>query len=149
MLVTARTEDIEVDNIVCVSDIKKGLGPIMGMYTGLSNISNERVVVNPVDTPNVTEKLLLYMVEISNGYDIVMPRRGNNLEPLISVYSKNVIPIIERTLNDGLKPAPHLLVKDGNGLKVRILEDSELKNFGNPEILFQNINAPEDLKKQK
>ena len=78
-----------------------------------------------------------------------MPRRGNKLEPLIAVYSRKVLPVIDRFIKDGLKPAPHLLAANGNGLKVRILEERELLKFGEPEMLFQNINSPEDLRKHK
>jgi len=149
ILVTAEPEDLGVENVISVSDISRGKGPLMGIYSGLSNMTSQRGIVNPVDTPNITEELLNHMIKISRGFDVLMPRRGNKLEPLIAVYSRKVLPVIDRFIKDGLKPAPHLLAANGNGLKVRILEERELLKFGEPEMLFQNINSPEDLRKHK
>ena len=61
------------------------------------------------------------------------------------MYSSHVIPVIEHIITDGLKPAPHLLASAGYGLNIRIIEEDELQEFGNPEILFANINFPKDL----
>ncbi len=145
VLVTAEPEDLGVDDVVSAHDIRPGMGPLMGIYSGLIIITNQHAIVNPVDTPNVTEKLLEYMINISCDFDVVMPRRGDKLEPLIACYSKNVIPVIDNIIEEGLKPAPHMLAAKTNGLKVRILEESEILEFGNPDILFANINFPQDL----
>jgi len=145
VLVTAEPEDLGVDNVISAHDISPGMGPLMGIYSGLSNITNQSAIVNPVDTPNVTEELLQYMIQISSGFDVLMPRWENKLEPLIAVYSKNVLPVIKRFIEEGVKPAPHLLADKGSGLKVRILEESEILEFGEPDRLFQNINSPKDL----
>lgn len=146
MLVTAGADDIEVDDVISVTDRTDGIGPLMGIYSGLSEMGNDRGVVNPVDTPNVTHEFLLTMIEISEGYDVVMPRWRNKLEPLVAVYSRNVLPVVDRLIEDKLKSAPHRLAEKGNGLRVRIMDESELLKFGDPEFLFRNINTLNDLR---
>lgn len=146
ILVTAGTDDIEIDNVISATDRADGIGPLMGIYSGLSKMSGERGIVNPVDTPNVTHELLMHMIEISGVYDVVMPRWGERLEPLIALYSKNVLPVADRLIRDGVKAAPHRLAEEGSGLRVRIMEESEIRKFGDPELLFSNINTPDDLR---
>jgi molybdopterin-guanine dinucleotide biosynthesis protein A len=143
--VTAEGESIGFDGVRSVNDIAPGKGPMMGIYTGLKAMTNTRCIVNPVDTPGLTAGLLEYMKEISGGFDVVMPVWKNNPEPLIAVYSRNVIPVIKRFFEEGRNPAPHLLAAEGDGLGVRLIAESEIARFGDPELMFRNVNTPEDL----
>jgi len=143
--VTAVGEDIGFEGVISVRDIASGRGPMMGIYTGLKTMTKPQGIVNPVDTPDLSAELLEYMKEISRGFDVVMPLWNNTPEPLIAIYSRNVIPVIDRFFKEGRKPAPRLLAAENNGLKVRLLDEKELAMFGEPEFMFRNMNTPEDL----
>jgi molybdopterin-guanine dinucleotide biosynthesis protein A len=143
--VTAEGEEIKFDGVASVNDISSGRGPMMGIYTGLKTMTNPRGIVNPVDTPDLSVELLEYMKEISRGFDVVMPVWNNTPEPLIAIYSRNVIPVIDRFFKEGRKPAPRSLAAGNNGLKVRIISERELTTFGDPERMLRNMNTPEDL----
>ncbi len=143
--VTAEGEEIKFDGVASVNDIASGRGPMMGIYTGLKSMTNAQGIVNPVDTPGLNAELLEYMKEISRGFDVVMPVWNDTPEPLIAVYSRNVIPVIDRFFKEGRKPAPRILAEGNNGLKVRIISERELTMFGDPEFMFRNMNTPEDL----
>lgn len=145
IVVTAIPEEFRLEGVKFVSDIEAGRGPMMGIYTGLTTMSSERAVVNPVDVPNLTEDLLRRMIERSEGFDIVMPERGGKLEPLVAVYSKNVIPVMRGLLKDGEEAAPHIMVSPEYGLGVSILSETDLSHFGDLDLLFKNYNSPEDL----
>lgn len=147
--VTADGESIEFDGVISANDIAPGRGPMMGIYTGLKAMRSPRGIVNPVDTPGIKTQLLEYMKEISGGYDVVMPKWKNNPEPLVAIYSRNVIPVIERFFEEGKKPAPHLLAAEGNGLGVRLMTEDEISRFGDPEFMFRNLNTPEDLRMER
>lgn len=143
--VTAEDEEIKFDGVASVNDIASGRGPMMGIYTGLKRMSGDCGIVNPVDTPDLSAELLEYMKEISRGFDVVMPVWNNTPEPLIAIYTRNVIPVIDRFFKEGRMPAPRLLAAENNGLKVRLLDETELAMFGEPEFMFRNMNTPEDL----
>ena len=145
IVVTAGSEELKLKGVKFVADIESGRGPMMGIYTGLMAMSSGRAVVNPVDVPHLTEDLLSRMIELSEGFDIVMPERGGRLEPLIAVYSKSVIPVMRGLLKNGEKAAPHIIVSPEYGLGVSILSETELSDFGDPDFLFKNYNSPEDL----
>jgi molybdopterin-guanine dinucleotide biosynthesis protein A len=140
--VTAEGESIEFDGVISVNDITPGRGPMMGIYTGLKTMTGARAIVNPVDTPDLNTELLEYMKEISSGFDVVMPVWKDNPEPLVAIYSRNVIPAIERLFEGGRKPAPYLLAGEGTGLGVRLLTEDEISRFGDPELMFRNVNTP-------
>jgi molybdopterin-guanine dinucleotide biosynthesis protein A len=144
--VTAEGGSIELDGVISVNDIAPGIGPMMGIYTGLKTMTGPRGIVNPVDTPGLRTELLEYMKDVSGGFDVVMPVWKDNPEPLVAVYSRNVIPVIERFFEEGGKPAPHLLAEEGSGLGVRLLAGDEISRFGDPELMFRNVNTPEDLR---
>lgn len=144
--VTAEDEEIKFDGVASVNDIVSGRGPMMGIYTGLKMMSNPRGIVNPVDTPNLNAELLEYMKDISRDFDVVMPVVKNTPEPLVAIYSRNVIAVIDRFFKEGKKPAPRLLAAENNGLKVRLLDEKELAMFGDPERMLRNMNTPEDLR---
>lgn len=144
--VTAEGEKIKFDGVASVNDISSGRGPMMGIYTGLKTMTKPRGIVNPVDTPDLSVELLEYMKELSCGLDVVMPVWNNTPEPLIAIYSRNVIPVIGRFFKERRKPAPRSLAAENNGLKVRLLDEKELAMFGDPELMFRNMNTPEDLK---
>lgn len=147
--VTAEGESIKFDGVISVNDIAPGRGPMMGIYTGLKTMTGPRGIVNPVDTPGLNTELLEYMKDISSGFDVVMPVWKDNPEPLVAVYSRNVIPAIERIFKEGRKPAPHLLAERGNGLGVRLLTEDEISRFGDSEMMFRNVNTPEDLRMER
>jgi molybdopterin-guanine dinucleotide biosynthesis protein A len=147
--VTAEGESIEFDGVISVNDIAPGRGPMMGIYTGLKTMAGPLGIVNPVDTPGLKTELLEYMKDISSGFDVLMPVWKGNPEPLIAVYSRKVIPVIERFFEEGKKPAPHLLAEKSSGLGVRLLTDDEISRFGDPELMFRNVNTPEDLRMER
>jgi len=145
VIVTAGPESLEVENVKLTHDISPGKGPMMAIYSGLMAMTGSRALVNAVDTPNLTEELLEYLIRLSSGSDVVMPERRGRLEPLVACYSKNVIPVVKNMLKEGSKTAPHDLADERNGLKIRVVREEELKEFGDPDYLFLNVNSPGDL----
>lgn len=145
IVVTAVAEQLELQGVKLVADIEAGRGPMMGIYTGLAAMSSGKAVVNPVDTPHITGELLSRMIELSESFDIVMPERGGRLEPLVAVYSKSVIPVMRRLIKSGEKAAPRIMASPEFGLRVGILSETELSDFGDLDLLFKNYNSPEDL----
>lgn len=146
IVVTRAEENLDIQGVRFVSDVEKNRGPLIGLFSGLSEMNNSYALVTPVDTPLISTEFLNYLKEKAPGYDIAVPRWKRGIEPLVAVYSKNVIPAMEEWIRDEKKPAPHLFV-EGTNLRVRFIEEDEILKFGNPEILFFNINTEEDLRK--
>jgi len=126
-------------------DIYPGKGPLGGIYTGLAVSDSFRNLVVACDMPFLNQALLQYMVRISTGFDLVIPRLGSMVEPLHAVYSKGCMTPIECLLRQGRMKVSELL----NLVKVRYVEADEIEWFDPEHLSFTNVNTRDDLKKAK
>jgi len=124
-----------------VSDIFPGKGSLGGIYTGLVTSDSFYNLVIAADMPFLNQPLLRYMIEVSDGFDFVLPRVNNLLEPLHAVYSKNCVAPAEFILKQGRK----VIIELFNFVKVRYVEADEVKRFDPQHLSFFNINTEEDL----
>ena len=128
-----------------VSDIFPGRGSLGGIYTGLVRSSSIYNIVVAADMPFLNESLLRYMIEVSDGFDYVLPRVSNWFEPLHAVYSRNCVPAIKNLLDQGKR----VIVDLFHYVKVRYIEEKEIDRFDPEHLSFFNINTREDLERAK
>jgi molybdopterin-guanine dinucleotide biosynthesis protein A len=50
------------------------------------------------DVPEVYKNFLKKLIDLSDRYEVVVPRTAKGLEPLLAVYKKTVIPRVEKLL---------------------------------------------------
>lgn len=130
-------------DICTIKDIIPDCGPLGGIYSGLVMSPSLYNFVIACDMPNINLQLLKYMVKLKNGFDAVVPCFKNGCEPLFAIYSKRCIPVIEKMIkDDNLRIANFF-----NKIKLRKIKKEEIEEFGNPEVLFFNINTPDDYEK--
>ena len=148
LVVMGEEENLDIEDARFVLDVEKNRGPMVGLFSGLYEMKNLYGLVTPLDTPLLTSEFLNYLKENAIGYDMTVPRWERRIEPLIAVYSKNLLPIMKEWIRKEEDLAPYLFIKELD-LNVRFIEEEEISKFGNPEILFLNINTEEDLKTAK
>ncbi|NLW07601.1 MAG: NTP transferase domain-containing protein [Clostridia bacterium] len=126
-----------------VEDIIPGRGPLSGIHAGLAASSYWHNFVVACDMPFLEQDLIDYLLQQAPGYDVVVPRRGEYLEPLHAVYSRGCLPVIEEHLKQG----KHKTIAFYPRVKVRYLGVEEYKNFDNNSLerIFLNINTPDDF----
>lgn len=126
-----------------VVDIYPGKGPLGGIYTGLLASELPYSIVVACDMPFLNVKLLRYLIELSEGFDAVIPRlEEGKIEPLHAVYSRKCINTIRAELEcDHLKISQALDI-----LRVRYVEREEYHRFDPQLLSFFNINSLADLK---
>ena len=124
-----------------IPDIFPGKGSLGGIYTGLVTSDSFYNLVIAADMPFLNQPLLRYMIEVSDGFDFVLPRVNNLFEPLHAVYSKNCVAPIEFILKQGRK----VIIELFNFVKVRYVEAEEVDRFDPQHLSFFNINTEEDL----
>jgi len=125
-----------------VTDIFPGKGSLGGIYTGLVTSDSFYNLVIASDMPFLNQPLLRYMIEVSDGFDFVLPRVNNLFEPLHAVYSKNCVAPMELILKEGRK----VIIELFDFVKVRYVEAEEVDRFDPQHLSFFNINTKEDLK---
>lgn len=127
-------------------DLYPDKGALGGIYTGLVASSSFHNLVVACDMPFLNPALLRYLIQISPGFDAVIPRdEYGRLEPLHVVYSKNCIDPIHRQLQqDNLKINGFL-----DKVRVRYVGNEEVDRFDQQHLSFFNINTQADLEKAR
>ena len=125
-----------------VPDLFSRKGPLMGIYSGLRASPSQYNIVVGCDMPFLEVKLLKYMTGNINSNDIVIPRYGDGyIEPLCAIYSKRCLEAIERNLAEKIFSVrgifPHL--------KVKFVENEEIKKYDPEFYSFFNINYKKDM----
>ena len=139
----ALPQSIDYPKLRVVADIYPGKGALGGVYTGLVASESLYNLVVASDMPFLNQALLRYMVQLADGFDLVLPRLGNNMiEPLHAVYSKNCLATIKNLLEQGKMRFTDLLTL----VKVRYVEAEEIDWFDPRHLSFFNINTEADLK---
>jgi molybdopterin-guanine dinucleotide biosynthesis protein A len=128
-----------------VADIYPGKGVLGGIYTGLASSNSPYNLVVACDMPFLNQALLRYMMELSAGFDLVVPRLGELVEPLHAVYSKSCLAPIEKLLKRGIMEVRALF----DLVKVRYVESDEIDRFDPEHLSFFNVNTEADLEKAR
>lgn len=132
---------IDYPKLKGVTDIYPGKGPLGGVYTGLTLSNSYYNFVVACDLPFLNLALLRYMIQVSAGFDLVVPREGNYVQPLHAVYSKGCLTFIEDMLKrDNLSITALLPLA-----KVRYVESDEIDRFDPRHLSFFNVNTKRDL----
>ncbi len=122
-------------------DVSPGAGPLGGVLTGLTAAPGRPGLFLAVDLPHVPVPLLARLVEQVEGWDAVVPVSPRGPEPLCAVYGPGCRdPIRWRVAAGDFK-----MTAFWPEVRVLQLDPAELGEFGDPEEMFRNLNAPEDL----
>ena len=128
-----------------VGDVYPGKGALVGIYSGLKAAHSHHSLVVACDMPFLDLRLLRYMILLSLGQDVVIPRVGGLTEPLHAIYSKQCLQPIERVL----AVSSLRIVDFFPEVRVRYIEEQEIKLFDPQRLSFFNINTPADLEKAR
>lgn len=143
-----------------VPDVLPEKGALGGVYTCIHAATRQYALVTACDMPFVNRPLFEYMMSLAPEFDAVVPRiaptptpaplgEGSGVgvgvkpeaEPLRAIYSKACLEPIRRALDAGQMR----VVSFFPGLRLRWVEEDEIKRF-DPELLsFLNCNTPEEL----
>lgn len=123
-----------------VNDALDETGSATGLYTAVLASPTKRVLCLAVDTPFVTTRFLRVLAEKSRGYDVFVPRHGEYMQPLCAVYSKAVLGAYREFIQSGRRRIFDIYPDLNTGYL-----DLDGGEYGDPEVLFMNINTPAEL----
>ncbi|GAC1697700.1 MAG: hypothetical protein NVS9B3_15380 [Gemmatimonadaceae bacterium] len=126
-----------------VSDVRPGNGSLGGIHAALVATGGPVLVV-AWDMPFVPPPLLRRLrARGEQGCDVAIPASGSRrgVEPMCAYYGPACIPAIERSLDAGDKRIVGFL----DAVSVGRLDEEEVAAFGDPSVIFMNVNSPEDL----
>jgi len=126
-----------------IIDIIPGKAAMGGVYTGLVESNSFYSLFVACDMPLLNTRLLEYMMNLAPGYDAVIPRIGEYIEPLHAVYSKDCIPQIKKLIDDG-ELSLHALMRNIN---VKYIDMPEIDKYDPEHLSMFNINTVADLER--
>jgi len=124
--------------IAMVSDIYPGIGPVSGIFSALKYSETDWNIVISVDSPMINNELLEYLISNTDSYECVVPKHEAGMEPLIALYSKQILPTLEIMIGTGNYKMKNILTQ----VKTNALDCQPLlEKYPN---LFMNLNRMED-----
>lgn len=122
-------------------DLIKGLGPIGGIYTALSSVPHNAAFFVACDMPTLNPAFIRYMVQIREGYDVVVPRVSGRVDALHALYGKSCLPFVRELIDS----RNYQVFRFFHRVSVRYVEEEEIRRFDAGLRTFLNINRPEEL----
>jgi molybdopterin-guanine dinucleotide biosynthesis protein A len=123
-------------------DVRPGLGSLGGLHAALARVEGAVLVV-AWDMPFVPAALLHALRTLGGEADAAVPESGSKrgLEPMCAYYAPPCLDAIERRLDAG----DRRVISFYDDVRVARLDAASVARFGDPALLFLNINAPDDL----
>lgn len=135
-------EYLSLDTCI-VTDLLPGKGSLGGIYTGLFYSSSFHSFVAACDMPFIQEKVVKYLMDRRDNFDVIIPSLKEGLQPLCCIYSKRCLtPILNLIKADNFK-----IIDLFPPVKVKEILQEEIQIFDPKLKSFSNINTPEDLKR--
>lgn len=144
LIIVAREKcGFQESQALIVKDVIPDLGPIGGLYTGLTFSSSSRVFLIGCDMPFINVRLLNYMLSQAQGAEIVVPVSSKGVEPLSAIYSRSCLKTIKRQISRGGRRLSSLLPHH----QVRYLSRQEIAPIDAEGNSFFNMNTPSDYQR--
>ena len=122
-------------------DLLQNVGSVAGIHAALVHAGSPVIVV-AWDMPFVPTALLAALRDAGHDADAAVPesdsRRG--LEPLCAYYAPACIAPIERRIASG----DRRVIAFYNDVRVARVSAERVAAFGDPALLFMNVNTPEE-----
>jgi molybdopterin-guanine dinucleotide biosynthesis protein A len=116
-------------------------GALGGIATGVGAASHDTVLVAACDMPFLSAEVWRLLVEHIGDADVVIPRIGGEYETLHAIYTKACLPHMARALAENRLR----VIAFFDQVRVKAVEESELRGV-DPELrAFTNVNTPEEL----
>jgi molybdenum cofactor guanylyltransferase len=134
---------MDVDALI-VSDHFSKRSSLNGLHAGLFAAANEYAFFAACDTPFIKSTLIQRIVEgIEPKADLIIPCTANGFEPMFAVYRKTCLPAMVWQLEHDRLKIQELFRK----LRVKTIDEEELRKADPDLISFFNVNTPADLLK--
>jgi molybdopterin-guanine dinucleotide biosynthesis protein A len=140
IIVTNSPEEFsDFSGCLIVGDSIKGIGPLGGIHSALKAASGDAVFIVAGDMPFLSSEIIQRQTALYSEAecDILVPVIGSNIEPLHSIYSRELLKKLEDYLTSGGSRAVRDFYQVAN---VKFMELDNTMNH-----IFFNINTPSDI----
>ncbi len=140
-LISNHSTDFEQYKLPVFKDRYNNIGPLGGIFTALFHSNSKAIFVFSCDMPFLSSDLIndILVFFTGNNFDIVIPQINDKIEPMHSIYSKNILPLLEEH------------IKHTDNYKIRQFFNKvstsylQIENTTVNQKAFLNVNSPKDL----
>ncbi len=141
LLVTNTPELYAALGLPMVPDVFPDHGSLGGIYSGLEAAPGDAAFTVACDMPFLLPEVARLVIDKAGLADVVLPKVGDQFETLHACYAKACLVPMESRLRQGrLKIAGFF-----DEVRVLAIAEDEVARFREPELVFMNVNTPEDL----
>jgi len=137
---SSRPIDLPPVAATVVEDIVPDQGPVAGLCAGLGAARHPLAFVVSCDVPFLNPQVGAMMVDLADGYDVVVPEWEGRLHPLQAVYRTRVLPLLQEQLAAGRRRPVDLYER----VPVRKVTEAEILAVDPLGLTFMNMNTPEE-----
>ncbi|MEI3613677.1 molybdenum cofactor guanylyltransferase [Pseudogracilibacillus sp. SO30301A] len=126
-----------------IVDIEKyaGFGPLAGIYSAMEELEADQYVVLPCDMPLVTSSIMKQLINFHTE-EVTLAKSEGHLQPLVSVWNKNV----KNKIRESLEKREFKMMDVLEKTDITQIEGSLLACSPN---FFINVNTPEEDKEMR
>ncbi|HCW50637.1 MAG TPA: hypothetical protein DGR79_00990 [Clostridiales bacterium] len=150
ILLVGRT-DADGAPAVPIPDELPGAGPLGGVFSALRAAAGCSVFVFAGDMPFLSGAFIRHMLfeaeRHAGKFDLLLPRWNGYVEPLHAVYGPGCLSRLQALLAREGSLAGLRVVEGVKGARVLHVPEDDIKLFGDPGVLFLNLNTPADLER--
>jgi molybdopterin-guanine dinucleotide biosynthesis protein A len=128
-------------NAKIYSDLFPNKGVLGGIYTGLFFSTFQYAFCVACDMPFLKESIIKFLMKKIKGYEVVVPKTKDGLQPLHAIYSKNCLEPIKKIIEQDKYKVIDLYPM----VKVKIVKEDEFSYLDPMNESFINVNTPEEL----
>lgn len=140
VVIVSNDTDYNQFGLEVIEDVVKDIGPAGGIYTALQHSTSEKNFIVSCDMPFIKPEAIRFMLVNSKNAEITLPKINGKLEPLFGVYSTKCLFLWKQLIDKNCIKLQEI----SKHFNLKIIDVSEQVIFS--EILFQNINTPEEFK---
>jgi len=137
--------DLPCRDITFTADRFPGRGPLAGIESALNVSRSQYIFVFAGDMPWLSPEVIGDQIRcmLADPCDILVPRIGDEIEPLHAIISKSVSPLLTQYLENEKGNAVRYFY---SGTNMKYFDITSSRHGENP---FANINRPEDLRSSR
>lgn len=124
-----------------VNDLITDRGALGGLYTGLFYSAHPYSFCVACDMPFLKESMIRFLLQQVDGFDAIIPKTEDGLQPLHAIYSKNCLEPIKKLIDQG----GYKIIDFYPLIKIKIIEEKEFINLDQTRESFINVNTPKEL----
>jgi molybdopterin-guanine dinucleotide biosynthesis protein A len=146
VLVVTNTPELYADlGLAMVGDVYPDHGSLGGIYSGLRAARGRAAFTVACDMPFLHPDVVRLVVAHARDADVVIPRVGDQLETLHALYGPACVEPMERCLRAGRLKITAFFPE----VRVREVDEQDVRRVRDPAIVFMNVNTPEELERAR